>query len=723
MYFIVTFIILPRIFYFNIIMFERIINTKLVNQGLLIGFTIFLIALKIIADTFFYIFTLTDNSFFTIWKIVISLAVIILLYFYFEIRRVNSEQYDTANENNTFFSELTVIMMMILILLITSGLLPTNMMFSFSIENVLQFAFIEAVSVYALITGFNFIFFFFKWLNIRKHKRTDTYIWVLSLLFWMMLIVELINTLIIRSNPDKTINFLTPVFSVLIILISFLAAKRNNWIAGLSGGRKWRLIGTSIVMIFISAIIASLSLDSNNEGRLYHSLMISYGAGSLLTFPSLMSIGYFSRVLLVTIFALPTSRIVEQRSYEISSLTYLNKVVASTSDTNTLLETVTNLAMNSSGANAAWTEIYENKNEVRIASIINIDEEVIKNFHAKSDIRNYFISIREPLFIETVKDCRDNLLGDICNILHSKSLIAIPLLAGDDRVGTLIVLHPEEYSFEKDYINLLSAFSDNINIALENSRLFNESVEKEKYKQEMMLAKEIETKLLPQKIPSFSHFSIDAFSIPAEEVGGDYYDIVHLKNGLPCVLIGDVSGKGMSAAFYMALLKGVVISVAKESCCAEDLLCKINSTLFGRMEKQMFITLSAITFDDHNGTVKLARAGHTPFIIKKDSEIFTSTPKGIGIGLANNNLFDSVIEELDMILAPNDVILLYSDGITELRNPDGSEFDENSLKQILELSVYNNAGELVDNIKAKINDFSGGNISKDDMTILALHYI
>ena len=239
----------------------------------------------------------------------------------------------------------------------------------------------------------------------------------------------------------------------------------------------------------------------------------------------------------------------------------------------------------------------------------------------------------------------------------------------------------------------------------------------------MFLAREMEEKLLPGVLPEIEGYSIAAFSIPATEVGGDYYDIVTLKTGKKCILIGDVSGKGMSSAFYMAQLKGVVMALAPESLSPSDLLSKINQTLFNNIERQMYITLSAISINDADGNISFSRAGHMPVFIKINEEIKTFQPNGIGIALTGSKLFNRNIEEVNIELSKASACIMFTDGINELRNSVNSEFGFDSLKQILKNSVYNSRAEsLIIEIKNNIESFLGNNIPHDDMTVVVLVY-
>jgi serine phosphatase RsbU (regulator of sigma subunit) len=210
--------------------------------------------------------------------------------------------------------------------------------------------------------------------------------------------------------------------------------------------------------------------------------------------------------------------------------------------------------------------------------------------------------------------------------------------------------------------------------------------------------------------------------MPALEVGGDYFDIIKLKNGKNCILIGDVSGKGMNAAFYMAQLKGVVLSVAKESIGAVDVLKRINTVLFHSMEKQMFITLSALTIENGSGMVSFARAGHMPTIIVNNGNVEEIIPKGIGIGLADSNFFDNIIEEVSFQLNENDKCIMITDGVVDARNFNGEDFTLSNLKQIIQESVYSHKDGLIFNIKDNLEQFLKDGLQRDDLTVVTIEY-
>jgi serine phosphatase RsbU (regulator of sigma subunit) len=349
--------------------------------------------------------------------------------------------------------------------------------------------------------------------------------------------------------------------------------------------------------------------------------------------------------------------------------------------------------------------------------------ELLNNNYYSDELKYYSIaSLSEPLYIESLSENKALNFSFLGKNIPAKSLIILPLQSGDEKIGNIYLIHNDEYGFDGDYMNILSAFSDNINIAIENARLLQESIEKEKYKRELKIAHDIEAKLIPLKMPEIENYKFSAFTITADEVGGDYYDFVRIKDGSLCALIGDVSGKGMSAAFYMVLLKGVVLGVAKEAENAKDLLCKINLNLYQSMDKQMYITMSAIVIKNNKGLIELSRAGHMPFLHKSSDAITTITPKGIGIGLTSSEKFDENLDLVELQLSNGDNIIMYSDGITELRIDD-RELNIEYLKQIMKNSVYtSNSNNFAEILKEDIVKISIDNHQHDDMTVVSLSY-
>jgi serine phosphatase RsbU (regulator of sigma subunit) len=263
----------------------------------------------------------------------------------------------------------------------------------------------------------------------------------------------------------------------------------------------------------------------------------------------------------------------------------------------------------------------------------------------------------------------------------------------------------------------LIAFADNISLSIETARLYKQSLEKERYERELLLAQDIQRKLLPAEVPKVTSFDLAAYSSPAYEVGGDYYDFVELKNGMPCIVIGDVSGKGVSAAFYMAELKGTVLASAHQSCSPKTLLERVNKALHGSLDKKTYVTMIAVALDTENCCFHVARAGHTPLLIRNGEGVHSHTPKGFGIGLVNSSMFDRTLEQITIPATEGDVCLLFTDGISEAQNSANEEIGLQPIEDILR-KEYESASLISGALLRAVAEYSEGTPQHDDITFV-----
>ncbi len=688
---------------------------------------LFLFLLKLAGDSVFFLMGSMDGTGAVIWKFLLSLPLLYIIFiFFFKNFDEKLKDPDKASPGK-YFSEVMVLIYLLAGVLVLNFFLPESIENRGNVLSVPALYIVDITACYTVITGVYIIRFLYKWSLIHRHKKTKQYIKYLKYSFILILLFELpyhfdfFNAQVLIENTYSKV--VIGIIIILFLSVMFVMTNRNTWIAMLSTGKKWKLFLIGLISIVLAFIIIGLFAGSGEDSKLTSAAYFILGADTIFSWPVLLLLPYFTRILLSVLATLPSTRIVERKTSEVSSLTDLNKIAAKTVHFEELIDTVTKLAMNASGAAGAWTEIY-NGDKLNIASLKNIFKQHIEQLHKSGELKNLFLEIHSTYLIEDLSEEPAFSKFPWHNIPFAKSAVIVPLYSSKKRMGSLVILHPEEYGFERSDVEVMTAFANNVSIALENSRLLKDSIEKERYKRELMLAREIQQKLLPQKLPLIENFSIAAFSDPAEEVGGDYYDVVRLKNGKTCIILGDVSGKGISAAFYMAQLKGVVLADAKEAVSPADILQKINSILYSTMEKNMFITLSALMIDGNAGKIKLARAGHMPFIVFRNESVEVITPKGIGIGLVNDDSFIGSIEEIEYNMLPSEVCVVFTDGINEMRNSKNEEFGMENLKQISEKSVYNNSGEaVIEILRNELERFSEGVSHHDDMTALALVYM
>lgn len=256
--------------------------------------------------------------------------------------------------------------------------------------------------------------------------------------------------------------------------------------------------------------------------------------------------------------------------------------------------------------------------------------------------------------------------------------------------------------------------------------LLQQRAEKERLEEELRIARQIQMSLLPPEgAITMAGLRIAALCLPAAEVGGDYYDLIPLSPTRMGVLIADVSGKGTSAALYMAELKGLVLSLSRIYESPAKLLCEANRILSANMDSRSFITMTYAVVDTAARTMRYARAGHNPILhLEKNSgRTRVLTPQGLGLGIDRGDRFEKILEEAQVPLAPGDLFLLFTDGLSEAMNTKAELFGEARLREILEQGEALSSDELKERILDEIRRFVGEAAQHDDMTMVILKVV
>lgn len=241
--------------------------------------------------------------------------------------------------------------------------------------------------------------------------------------------------------------------------------------------------------------------------------------------------------------------------------------------------------------------------------------------------------------------------------------------------------------------------------------------------QEIAAAKSVQQKLLPRSLPTFDSVVVSAACIPAYEVGGDYYDFFPLDDKRLGVLIGDVSGKGISAAFYITLAKGVIVSQVRGTGSPSDVLHRVNALLYGVMERGKFVSMIYGIYNTQSREFAFSNAGHNPLVLRRtDGEIRTIAAKGMALGLDKGERFERAVTSASVTLEKGDCILLYTDGVTEAMNTEHAEYGEERLIQTVE-SAPLNAADIVSAALADVRKFAGKANQHDDITLVALQAV
>lgn len=255
--------------------------------------------------------------------------------------------------------------------------------------------------------------------------------------------------------------------------------------------------------------------------------------------------------------------------------------------------------------------------------------------------------------------------------------------------------------------------------------LLRESAEKERLEEELRIARQIQMSLLPQAAVGLPGLRIAALCLPAAEVGGDYYDLLPLSETRMGVLVADVSGKGTSAALYMAELKGLVLSLSRIYASPAKLLAEANRILSANMDSRSFVTMTYAIVDTAARTLRHARAGHNPLIQLEASSGRTRvlTPAGLGLGIDRGERFEQILEEVEVPLRQGDVFLFFTDGLSEAMNARAELFGERRLRDVLEGGDALTSEQLKQRILDEIRSFVGDAAQHDDMTLVILKVV
>jgi serine phosphatase RsbU (regulator of sigma subunit) len=305
-----------------------------------------------------------------------------------------------------------------------------------------------------------------------------------------------------------------------------------------------------------------------------------------------------------------------------------------------------------------------------------------------------------------------------------RSVLWIPLVVKNNNIGTLVVLKEVADGFNKEMVSIIGTFASQACISVENLQLLSETIENERYKEELDIANRVHRSLLPKDPVSNESFTVSAFSEAADQVGGDYYDFYRISEHKFIIIIGDVSGKGTSAAFNMSQMKGVFHSLAQLDLTTADFLAHANLALGRCLEKTSFITASVFVVDTQKSTIESARAGHCPTLYY-DAETQTSSfqeSQGLGLGIIRNEKYSDFIEVSKVHYKSGDVVLLYTDGITEAVNDKHEQYGYERLRHFLNLKAHKKPDVIKQELLDELFTFCNGSALDDDYTALIIKF-
>ncbi|KAF0142227.1 MAG: Serine phosphatase RsbU subunit sigma [Stygiobacter sp.] len=318
----------------------------------------------------------------------------------------------------------------------------------------------------------------------------------------------------------------------------------------------------------------------------------------------------------------------------------------------------------------------------------------------------------------------NNILGDDAAIFINEGIFSIiPLMINDRLIGLLLFgLKQTGSQFDGKDLDLLISAANQTAISIENARLYHSEIEKKRLERDLENARHIQESLLPKSIPVFKNLELFGITRPAQHVGGDYYDFIRVSDTKLFAIVGDVSGKGLSAALYMSKLQTMIRLYCADNKSPKEILTEVNKKLFGDMERNYFITVTLAMIDIEKGKTQLCRAGHPSTLLFDENGCERIKSSGIGLGLDKGDVFDASLEEVEREIKQGGLLAIYSDGISEAMNDKQDEFGEENIVRVLKENLHSRVDDIQNRLLSEVNSFCGGAEQHDDITLLLVKF-
>ena len=411
----------------------------------------------------------------------------------------------------------------------------------------------------------------------------------------------------------------------------------------------------------------------------------------------------------------------ELKIKRLSTLIEVNGLISSSLNLDQILENVMTISKQVMNADASSLMLIDEKTNELVYEVAlgAVGEKLKQEFRLRmgQGIAGTVAQDGKPLLLEDAYRHPKFYRGhDEATGYRTKSMITVPLKVGDRITGVAQVINRlDGNSFDADDLELFIALSSLAAIAIENAKMHRSLMERQRLVKDMEFARTVQESFLPQHAPEVLNYKFSAHYTPAQEVGGDFYDFIRLDRGLTGIVIGDVSGKGVPAALYMAKLGSDLKTLAFTEKDPAASLGKLNNLLVERSRRGMFATVLYLELDSEGSRLTMSNAGHLPPIIKKtDGTIEKLAPAGGSpLGILSGMQF--VQETLP--LNPGDTVILYTDGIIEAMNARDELYGYERFEDLVRKSP-SDPEALKSAIIEEVNRFTGLSPQHDDMTLV-----
>lgn len=305
-----------------------------------------------------------------------------------------------------------------------------------------------------------------------------------------------------------------------------------------------------------------------------------------------------------------------------------------------------------------------------------------------------------------------------------RTLLLVPLRIHRGTLGVLALANRSTGdAFTETDRNLVQALADQAAAAVHYASLRDALDEKRRLDHDLHVARQIQASLLPTTLPHLPSVELAAYSEPALQIGGDYYDVLRVDDQRIGLAIADVSGKGIGGALLMSVCRSMLRAHAPGNPSPAAVVRAINRMMSADIADDMFVTMLYLVLDVKTRTLTFARAGHEQPVLFRRGEVRFLPSHGVALGLADEDTFGAALNEGAIVLEPGDVVAAYTDGITEAMNAREEEWGLNAFLDACKVAAPDGAGPVVQNVRQRLQRFVGGRAQYDDMTLLVLRQL
>src|SRR5256714_262054 len=300
---------------------------------------------------------------------------------------------------------------------------------------------------------------------------------------------------------------------------------------------------------------------------------------------------------------------------------------------------------------------------------------------------------------------------------RTRSEMVAPIISNDEVIGVFDLESDELNAYSADDLEVLMLLASQVAIIIEKVMLHEQLIEKKRLEGQLEVARQVQLELLPPKDPQVRGYDISAYNFPTEEVSGDYYDWVRIYDDEIGIVIADVSGKGVPAAILMAFLRASLRAATHIGYATNISMAKVNYLLYESIERNQFVTAFHGILDASNKTLSYSNAGHNPpLLIKAAGETRFIDHGEQPLGMFRGTRY----HQYHLLLEPGDVLVLYTDGVTEAQSPSGEEFGRERLAEAVKEQLNQPGQELIASLQMEILEWTAGAGSSDDVTFFVI---